>query len=367
MGQETPLIEPTGPSAPGWLVTGRDEVRAVLGDAKRFSSQPPANTAEESIGRIQAGNLLQYDPPEHTRLRQMLTPEFTVRQMRRLAPLVEDIVADRLDALAAAGPPADLMKHFAWPIPALVNCAFIGIPRDDRVMLTRNLDITHAANRSREQKIAAGKTYVAYMSRLVSHKRSNPGQDLLGRLIRRYGSDITDAELAGIGGTLMGAGLENIAGMLGLGTLALLEHPDQLTLLRDRPELIDRAVEELIRYISIISTVSPRTVTEDVSLAGKQIKSGEVVVCSLLAINRAKIPGRPADDLDIAREDSVHMAFGHGIHHCIGAALARLELRIGYLALLRRFPGLRLAIPRDELRFRSYAPNYNVETLPVAW
>lgn len=367
MGRHAPLIEPAENSAPGWLVTGRDEVRAILGDAVRFRSQPPAPSAEESTRRVQPGNLLQYDPPEHTRLRQMLAPEFTVRRMRRLAPLVADIVAGRLDDMAAAGPPADLMRLFAWPIPGQVNCALIGIPRDDWLMLQRNLDITHKADRSPERKRASGRAYTAYMNRLVSQQRRDPGQDLLGRLIREYGADITDAELAGIAGTLMLAGLENAAGMLGLGTLALLEHPGQLTQLRNRPELIDQAVEELIRFISVLSTVSPRTVAEDVSLAGRQIKAGDVVVCSLLAVNRAKVPGGPADDLDIAREDGSHIAFGHGIHHCIGAALARLELRIGYLALLRRFPGLRLAVPREELRFRSYAPNYNLEALPVTW
>lgn len=364
MGRQTPLIEPAENPAPGWLATGRDEVRAILGDSVRFRSQPPAPSEEESTRRVQAGNLLQYDPPEHTRLRQMLAPEFTVRQMRRLEPLIADIVAGRLDDMQAAGSPADLMRHFAWPIPGLVNCALIGIPRDDWLMLQRKLDITHKADRSAEQKRASGRAYSAYMSRLVARQRRNPGQDLLGRLIRKHGTDVTDAELAGLAGMLMLAGLENAAGMLGLGILALLEHPEQLALLRNRPELIDQAVEDLIRYISVLSTVSPRTVAEDVSLAGRQLKAGEVVVCSLLAINRA---GGPADGLDITRADTAHMAFGYGVHHCIGAALARLELRVGYLALLRRFPGLKLAVPREELRFRSYAPNYNLEALPVAW
>jgi cytochrome P450 len=364
---KTPLIELAGPLAPAWLATGRDEVRTILGDPKRFSSHPPADSEEESIQQIAAGNLLQYDPPEHTRLRRMLAPEFTVQKMRRLAPLVENIVAERLDLLEAVGPPADLIRHFAWPVAALVSCALIGIPCDDRYMLAHNLNITSDGRRSGKQAASAAKAYEDYMRRLVSQKRLDPGQDLLSRLIRKYGSKISDKELAGIGSNFVRSGLDNIGGMLGLGTLALLEHPEQLTLIRNRPEVIDQAVEELIRYISIVPIVSPRTAVEDVSLAGKVIKAREVVICSVLAVNRTQTPGGLGDGLDVTREINSHMAFGHGNHYCIGAALTRVELQIAYLALLHRFSDLRLAVPRDELRFRSYAGNYNVETLPVTW
>jgi cytochrome P450 len=186
--------------------------------------------------------------------------------------------------------------------------------------------------------------------------------------VREHGGNITDGELEGLAASLMAAGIENVASMLGLGVLALLEHPDQLTLLRDRPELIDRAVEELLRYVSIISTASPRTAVEDVPLAGRVVRAGERVVCSLFAANRIRTPGAPEDGLDITREPAPHMAFGHGIHHCLGAPLARMELRIAYLALLRRFPTLRLAVPPEDIHFRPpTSRNYAVETLPVTW
>lgn len=369
MSLETPLavlIDPAGNSHLHWLATGRDEVRAVLGDPKRFSSHPPADDDKESIELIQAGNLLQYDPPEHTRLRQLLAPEFTVRKMRGLAPVVENIVTERLDAVQAAGPPADLVKQFALPISAQVACVFIGVPRDDRAMLGRRLDIMSDDRRGREQKVAAEKALAAYMIRLVSQKRRDTGQDLLSSLIRRSDSGVSDEELAGVGESLMIA-WTNLDRMLGLGILALLDRPDQLALLRARPELIDQAVEELLRYISIVPGVSPRTAMEDVPLADKVIKVGEVVTCSVLAANRAHTSGGLGDDLDITREVTSHLAFGHGIHYCLAAPLAREVLRISYLMLLGRFPDLRLAVSRDELQFRSSAPNYQVETLPVVW
>jgi cytochrome P450 len=297
----------------------------------------------------------------------MLTPEFTVRRIARLEPQVDAIVAERLDALEAAGRPADLMRHFAWPIPGMVSCALLGIPRDDRAELVRNFDTGRTANRRREQQMAAGRAYVSYMDRLARRIRRDPGEDLLGMLVREHGADITDEELAGLAASLMAAGLENVAGTLGLGILALLEHPEQLALLLDRPDLVDRAVEELIRYVTIVPTASPRTALSDLHLAGQDIRAGDVVACSMFAANRARPPGSPPDELDITREPTAHVAFGHGIHSCLGAALARMELRIACLALLRRCPGLRLAVAADELRFRSQAPVYGVETLPVTW
>jgi cytochrome P450 len=372
---ESPLVKldlSTGPSSQvGWLATGHDEVRAVLGDSHRFSTLPPADSEADSRRLVQIGNLLHYDPPEHTRLRQMLIPEFTVRRMRRLEPLVERIVASRLEVLAGAGPPADLMRHFAWPIPGLVACELLGVPRDDQAELARNLELSRGGGRgggiSRARQLAGGKAFTAYMAKHAAGKRRDPGEDMLGMLVREHGADLTDEELAGIGASVMGAGFENVSGALGLGTLALLEHPDQLALLRERPELLDPAVEELLRYASVIPTASPRTARADVPLAGQLVRPGEQVICSLIAVNRPD-PGTARDRFDITREPVPHMAFGHGVHHCLGAPLARMELRIAYRALLRRFPTLRLAVPPEEIRFRPPASrNYAVESLPVSW
>jgi cytochrome P450 len=318
----------------------------------------------------------------------MLTPEFTMRRMRRLEPRIEAIVADCLDAMERAGPPADLMRHFAWPIPALATCELLGVPRDDRAELARLADQHRDAARGRARQNAAGKALQDYMTQLALQQRKDPGEDLLGMLVREHGDDITDEELAGLGTFLMGAGFDNMASMLGLGILALLEHPDQLAALRRRPELIDSAVDELLRYLTVIPTASPRTAKEDLTIAGREVKAGQRVLCSLLAANRtrggtdrtartARTDRTPAgpdrtdadeDRLDITRENVPHVAFGHGVHHCLGAPLARMELRIAYLALLRRFPALRPAVPATEIRFRpSQSRSYGVESLPVAW
>ncbi|UXY31772.1 cytochrome P450 [Streptomyces sp. HUAS TT20] len=368
MSAETPMLKNTGPGIHDWIVTGREQVRAILGDAQRFTTRPPADSEEESRQITQIGNPLQYDPPEHTRLRQMLTPEFTVRRMRRMEPLIEKIVEDRLDVLERAGQPADLMRHFAWPIPGLVGCTLLGVPRDDQPELARNLDLSRRANRNWQLRQAAVNAFDGYLARFVKQKRRDPGDDMLGMLIQDHGADVTDKELVGICASVIAAGMENVAGMLGLGTLALLDHPGQLELLREKPELMDQAVEEVLRYVAVVPIASPRTALEDVTIGGQEIKEGEIVSCSLLAVNRAQLDDTDRDEFRVDRENVSHMAFGHGIHFCVGAALARMELRTAYTGLLRRFPGLRLAVLRQELRFRPpLLATYGVEKLPVAW
>jgi cytochrome P450 len=223
-----------------------------------------------------------------------------------------------------------------------------------------------AARRS-PKRTAARKAFNAYMDRIVAQKRRNPGEDLLSTLIQRHGTALTDQELAGICSSVIAGELENASEMLGLGALALLVHPDQFGRLRDQPELMENAVEELLRYVSVVSVASPRTAQEDVTIGDQVIKEGEVVGCSLFAANRATAPGEPPDTLDITREPGSHMALGHGIHFCLGAALARMQLRVAYKGMLDRFPGLRLAVPPEELRFRLLAPQHGIETLPVEW
>ncbi len=351
----------------GWLATGFDEVREVLGGSERFSTLPPADSKAESLELVQAGNLLRYDPPEHTRLRQMLTPEFTVRRMRRMAPHIEAITEDCMDTLEEAGPPADLMRHFAWSVPALVTCELLGIPRDDRAELARRLDELNRHTGTHHGHSASNVLF-RHMIHFAALQRKNPGEELIGMLVREHGDDISNQELAGISLSLMAAGIENIACMLGPGIQVLLEHPDQLALLRERPELIDQAVEELLRYVSVIPTASPRTALEDIEVAGHVVKAGERVVCSLFAANRLQNPDGPRDDFDITRTPVSHVAFGHGIHHCVGAPLARMVLRTAYPALLRRFPGLRLAVPAEEISFRpAQSLIYGVNDLPVTW
>ncbi|MER7185688.1 cytochrome P450 [Streptomyces hyaluromycini] len=364
---ETPVFRDTAAGVYDWIVVGGEEVRAVLGDAERFSTRPRRGRADH--GRPNSppdpGNLLMYDPPEHTRLRQLLAPVFTMRRVRRMEPAVERIVAERLDVLERAGRPADLMRHFARPVCGLAGCAVLGMPRDDLPELSRMADVRAAARSPRQA--AARKAFNAYMARLIARKRRDPGEDLLGALIREHGADVTDKELEGICASVIAGELENASEMLGLAVLALLRHPEQSAALRERPEMMPHAVEELLRYVSVVPVVSPRTALVDVPLGGEVIKAGEAVGCSVFAANRSRPPGEPADGLDVSREPGRHLALGHGIHFCLGAALARMQLGIALSGLLERFPGLRLGAGPDELRFRLLAPQHGIETLPVQW
>jgi cytochrome P450 len=362
---------------PAWLITRYEDVRAVLGDATSFSNSGEAVhthlvavLGEEAAARVpMAGqrSLIGYDPPAHTRMRRLVAPTFTVRRMRGLRPRIEAIVAQHLDALAEQGPPADLVQAFALPVPSLVICELLGVPYADRAEFQRRTRTQLDLEIDLDERQAAFDASDEYMRALVRRQRVRPGDGLLGALVREHGDELTDRELAGLGSLLLVAGHETTANMLALGTLVLLRDPGQLALLRDDPGIVDRAVEELMRYLSIVHHGVVRTATRDVIVGGMRIKAGEAVVCSLPAANRDPASVADPDVLDLTREPSPHVAFGHGIHHCLGAPLARMEMRVAYPALLRRFPGLRLAVPFEELEFRGSSIVHGVRALPVAW
>jgi cytochrome P450 len=358
--------------ARAFLVTRYADVREVLADSTRFSNagafRPPedSRTAAERE-RDRAGVLLAFDPPEHTRLRRMLTPEFTVRRMRRLEPRIVEIVTEHLDELERAGSPADLVPTFALPIPSLVICELLGVPYADRAEFQsrtgRLLDLSLPMDERRE----LGAANQAYMDELVARAQAEPGEDMLGMLVREHGSDLTGAELSGIGSLLLIAGHETTSNMLGLGTLALLRHPDQLAAVRDDPQAAVPAVEELLRWISIVHSGVVRTTTTEVEIAGHRIGPDELVLCALPAANRDPALIDDPQRLDVHRGVPGHLAFGHGVHHCLGAPLARMEMRIAFPALLRRFPRLALAVPDEDISFRAYHFVYGLHALPVSW
>lgn len=356
------ISQPFG--GPAWLVTRHADVKAVLADSTRFSNAtvPPGLGADAT-----AGNLLLTDPPEHHRLRRMLTGQFTHRRMRRLAPRVERIVADHLDAMEAKGPPADLVTDFALPVPSLVICELLGVPWDERGEFQERSARQMDLSRPEHERVAAVHELQAYLTELTVRVRADPGDDLLGMLVREHGDQLTTAELAGIAFLLLVAGHETTANMISLGTLALLRHPGQLAVVRDDPAAVEPAVEELMRWLSIVHTGVHRVATTDVQVAGVKIQAGDPVLVALPSANRD--PGFIADpgELDISRGEIGHLGFGHGIHHCLGAPLARLEMRVAFPALLRRFPALSLAVPDDQVEFRVFSSVYGVSALPVTW
>ena len=360
---------------PAFLVARHADVKAVLADSARFSNDSrrafdapgaPKLSAEER-DRMRAGNLLGVDPPEHTRLRRMLTPEFTVRRMRRLEPRILEIVDDHLDAMEKAGPPADLVADFALPIPSLVICELLGVPYADRESFQQRTGKLLDISLPMEERLELGRESREYMADLVASAQAAPGDDMLGMLVRDHRDDLTTDELIGIAGLLLIAGHETTSNMLGLGTLALLRHPDQLALVRDEPAAVGHAVEEMLRFLGIVHSGIPRTTTEDVEVGGVAIPADSLVVLSLAGANRDPRFLTGADRLDVTRDAGGHLAFGHGVHHCLGAPLARMEMRIAFPALLRRFPGLAPAVPFEEVSFRAFHFIYGLQSLPVTW
>ncbi|MEV5574050.1 cytochrome P450 [Spirillospora sp. NPDC052269] len=367
---ETPISRLSFPDgAQGWLLTRHEDVRAVLAD-DRFSADRV--TASSPVRRLtfkpedRPGLLLTMDPPDHTRLRKLLTPYFTTRRMQGLAPRVEGIVADHLAALRAAGPPADLVPAFTLPIPSLVICELLGVPYADRARFHAWSATVLSLTATDEEVLASRDALVSYMRELVDAKRREPDDALLGTLIRAD-NDLTDAELSGIGRLLLIAGHETTANMLALGTLTFLTRPDQLAAFRSSPDAAGSAVEELLRYLTIIQFGTTRVAREDVEVHGRQVRRGETVVLSLPAANRDPAHFDRPDELDVTRPPSQHVAFGHGIHQCLGQQLARVEMRIALTALFDGLPGLRLAVPADEVPMRHDMAIYGVHRLPVAW
>ncbi|RDI23603.1 cytochrome P450 [Lentzea flaviverrucosa] len=368
----SPMLFPDGHE--GWLVTGYEAVRQALADT-RFSSRqdlgiihvpfptPGMPEMTEPVPQT-PGLFISMDPPDHTRLRRKLTGAFTVKRMKALEEGIVEITERQLDALAELTPPVDLVQEFALPVPSLVICEILGVPYADRDTFQHNSSKFMERQVTLEDKMAAYMAMNTYLYELVTSKRAEPGDDLLSDLAQD--EDLSLEELTGMAFLLLLAGHETTANMLALGTFALLEHPDQLAALRANPELIPDAVEELLRYLAV-ADVFFRYAAEDIEFFGETIREGSMVVLSLLAGNHDPQRYEHADTLDVHRNARGHLAFGHGVHQCLGQQLARIEMRAGFEGLLRRFPSLELAVPAGEVKLRTDMNIYGVHALPVTW
>ncbi|MEU0270260.1 cytochrome P450 [Streptomyces sp. NPDC006307] len=360
-----PISRYTHPGGkPGWLITGYDLVRSVLADPRFSSRKELMNVVDFELPPAPPGEFLLMDEPRHGRYRKPLVGKFTVRRMRLLTERIEQITSGCLDAMEEAGPPADLVTAFAKPIPTIVICELLGVPYEDRGSFQEQIDAFMGGEVSDEELVAAYTATQEYLAELVAAKRAHPTDDVLSELTD---SDLTDEELKGISLILLAAGFDTTANMLSLGTFALLRNPEQLAALRADPALTDGAVEELLRYLSVAQTVM-RTALVDVELGGHTIEAGTTVVLSYHTANRD--PERFADPhvLDLHRPYGGHVAFGHGIHQCLGQQLARVEMRVAFRALVDRFPTLRLAVPAEEVALRpATADIHGVKSLPVTW
>lgn len=372
---------------PLWLVTRFDDVRAVLSD-QRFvnnAASVPGNDTDSArdnlfemlgippeLAMYFAGTVLDTDPPDHTRLRKLVSRTFTVRRISELRPRVEQITAELLDALPAhtGDGSVDLIEHFTYPLPIAVICELVGIPEADRAQWRewgRELIAMHP-----ERFAVALRAMVDHIHDLIRHRRAHPTDDLLSGLIRTHDDDgdrLTDTEMVSMVLTLVLAGHETTAHLIGNGTAELLRHPDQLALLRSDPGLLPGAVHELMRWCGPVHITRLRYAAEDLDLAGTTIAKGDGVQTVLVAANHDPRQFDDPDRLDITRTPAgrgePHVGFGHGAHYCLGAALARQEAEVAFGALLRRFPDLRLAVAPEELRRDATPGSWRLQELPV--
>ncbi|MGH3938284.1 MAG: cytochrome P450 family protein [Pseudonocardiaceae bacterium] len=362
---------PTG--EPAWLITGYDEVRAVLHDPRLIKSDPKRTAlagdrlSPELFSAI-SHHMLNRDPPDHTRLRRLVTAVFTRRRIDELAPRIQQITNDLLDALVGVAQ-ADLIASFAYPLPLTVICELLGVPADNRSDFRAwSATLVTGTMANPDEFLAAARAMVSYLQELIATKRADPADDLLSALAAVHeGADRLAAdELTSMVFLLLVGGHETTVNLIGNGVYALLTHPEQLTLLRAQPHRLPAAIEELLRFDGPVQTATYRVTTEPVEIGGVAIPADQIVIAGLLAANRDAAHLPDPDVLDLSREDNPHLAFGHGIHHCLGAPLARLEGRIALGCLLARFPRLHLAVPTEQLIWRPGLIMNGLVALPVA-
>jgi cytochrome P450 len=355
-----------------WIACRRDAVRTVLSD-QRFSraeaSRPGAPSLTPGI-TSQPDAMINMDPPQHTRLRRLVASTFTARMVEQRRPRIREIVESLLDAMSEQGPPADLVAELAFPLPITILCDLLGMPYEDAAQVRRWSEVSQSVDAyPLEQVMAAFAAIAAHVERLIDRKRRNPGDDLLTRLIEAGEDDdrLTHRELVMMAEGLLVAGHETTASQIPVSLLTLFHHPDQLDLLRRRPELVPTAVEELLRYGRLLTAAFGRTATTDVEVEGVTLPAGDTVFALLSSANRDEGAHPEPDRLDVTRQGPPHLAFGMGPHLCIGAPLARVELQEALAGILRRFPRLRLAVPESELVWKVGNFIRGVRTLPVTW
>ena len=351
-----------------YLVTGYAEAREALADARLSKDTSAFFADKESKRRLHpavAHNMLSSDPPEHTRLRKLVTKAFTTGAVAELRPFIARVTDDLLDQWPV-GEPFDFVTGLAVPLPVIVICELLGVPDEDRPDIQRWSGELFAAGQP-EVIDAASHSLADYMTDLIAAKRRHPGNSLLDRLISaRDGHDrLSEEELVSLTVLLLVAGHETTTNFLGNATLSLLQHPAELDRLRQNPNDIPAVLDELLRFDSPVSTATFRYATEALTLGGTDIPAGAPVLVALGAANRDPERFPSPDQLDANRDAAGHLAFGHGIHRCVGAPLAKAEAEISLRAVLTRFPGLRLAVPPDQLQWRHARLVRGLTSLPV--
>jgi cytochrome P450 len=358
--------------SPSWLVTRYADVRTVVTDA-RFSRAVSAPDTELTVlAEMAKQTMLGMDPPDHTRLRRLVTTAFTPRRVEDLRPAIAGIVGELIDGMEAQPHPVDLVQNFSLPLPMRVICELLGAPAEDGPKLHEWSEVLIGGwDADAETAQQAMDTLYGYFGGLADAKRAEPGDDLMTALIvaRDEEDGLSERELVAVATELLAAGHEASVTYLNLLALTLMQRPDEAARLREDPALVPSAVEELVRFVQVNPDGAglPRFTTEPVELDGVTIPAGAVVIPAYGSANRDPRRFDDPDRLDLTREPNPHLAFGSGIHHCLGAALARTELQEAVRGLLTRLPGLKLAVPESALRLKPGALIRNFEELPVTW
>ena len=358
---------------PVWLVASQEGVRQVLTDPTVSSNWknrgfPLPLTVPDEILQQMDLLMIALDQPEHTALRRMLVPEFTVKRMRALIPQIEATVDSFLDDILAQGPGADLVKSLAVPVPARVLGDLVGVPVEDRHVLANNAELHANRNIDAALAFASHTEMVGLFYKLVAEKAENPSDDLISSLVARNADGaVSEKDLVGLVEILVVGGLDTMASLISTAIALLLEHPDQLDMLKADPDLTKNAVHEILRYLSISDSVTGRVLTEDLEVHGVVIPAGDGVIAMNGSANRDPAAWENPDTFDVRRDAKGHSAFSHGIHQCIGASLAQVQLEVIVNRLFARIPDLRLAVPVTELPFKKDTLSYGLYELPVTW
>lgn len=358
-----------------WLITGHEEARTLFADSRisvddRIAGFPHWNEHMLATVDKRPRSVFTSDAEEHTRFRRMLSKPFTFRRVEGLRTAIQKITDECIDEILAGPQPADLVAKLALPVPTVVISEMLGVPYEDHEFFQEHANAGLARYAAADAMQKGAMSLHQYLINLVEEKQANPSEDAVSDLAERVtAGEISVKEAAQLGTGLLIAGHETTANMIGIGILALLENPDQADFLRaaDDPKVIANAVEELMRYLSIIQTGQRRVALEDIEISGETIRAGDGVIIDLSPANwDAKAYPEP-DKLDLSRDASQQLGFGYGRHQCVGQQLARAELQIVFHTLLRRIPTLRLAIPLDEVPFKHDRLAYGVYELPVNW
>ncbi|MBV1935615.1 cytochrome P450 [Streptomyces sp. BV286] len=357
-----------------WLITRHDQIQQVLGPGGRFGADvthPGFPNTSSAQPHVEGGIFFRKDGDEHLPIRRILNPDFTAKASETLRPRIAELTEQLLDELPAKGQPLDLIEEFALALPTVVICEVLGVPLDQRHAVHEASKKVVQLSLPPEEKLAAFQELAENIHRTMAAKRDQPDDGLLSRLVNTWVDEkcvLTFEDAVNLGVLVIGAGHETTANMIGLGILAFLREPEQRdTLLSDPQKYAPTAVEEMMRYWSMVQTEPRRLCLQDTEIGGVLIKAGEGVICNLPAANRDPAVFADPERLDITRTERRHIGFGFGVHQCLGQNLSRVEMQEAWPRLFRRFPTLRLAVAESELHFHDDALTYGLEELPVTW